>query len=175
MFSDAVGQHLFICDPFLVLSLKSLRGLPTTPQALRSAVLFTSVVSWLLVVLINRWHFWLQVLGFAFCCFTDEISKPWKPPMLHFFLWPPYHATGFVFAWITGNTYPPLRKYPKSMDVNKTKACRSQWWNPVCNLAASRLWSWLWESKVCSLSLRSRNAWLCKDRGARPQIVRKCL
>lgn len=27
--------------------------------------------------------------------------------------------------------YPPLRKYPESMDVNKTKASRSQWCNPV--------------------------------------------
>lgn len=41
--------------------------------------------------------------------------------------------------------------------------------------AAPRLWSWLWENEVCSLSLCSRNAWLCKDWGARPPIVRKCL
>ena len=113
----------------------TLRGLPKTLQALRSAILFTSLVSCLLVVLINWWHFWLQVLGFAFCCFTSGSSKPWKPPMLHFFLWSLHHATGFVSAWIAGNVYLPLRKYPKSMNINKTKASRSQWCNPVWDLA----------------------------------------
>lgn len=98
-----------------------------TLQALRSAILFASVVYCLGKSML--------FLDFALWCFTDGSSKPWTPSMLHFFLWALYHATGSVSAWIAENIYLPLRKHPKSVDVSKTKTSRSQKYDPIWELA----------------------------------------
>lgn len=139
-------------------------GLPMTLQALRSAILFASVVYCLGKSML--------FLDFALWCFTDGSSKPWTPSMLHFFLWALYHATGSVSAWIAENIHLPLRKHPKSVDVSKTKTSRSQKYDPIWELAVELQGCGAGCGRMrCICYPRIAKMDLYKDWRARPQLA----
>lgn len=89
--------------------------------------------------------FLISSSGVCLLLLHRQKPKTLRPFCAVFVLWSPYHATGFVFAWITGNMYPLLRNYPESRDVIKTKTSRSQWYNPVWDLAVKLQDYELWE------------------------------